>query len=236
MGTLQVTGGTTTGGVFAISRTGGNTYIGPNAALQILSGAVVDLQGNVSGGTTALTGNEPGYMNSVAVSNSGTLNVQTSGYQVGNLNTSGLLSLAAASTLTASNLNVAGGSLNYTLAAAAGGFLNVGAGSVGLPAAIGSVTLNLYGSGLSAGTYALMSYGTLSGTPSTAFTIGNKPIAGDNYSVFNNAANDVIDVIIAPSAINGTWNHNGGGTWSASGNWSGGVPASGQDTAVFGTA
>ena len=238
MGTLQVNPGTTTGGVFAISRSGGNTYIGPNAALQILAGAVVNLQGNVSGGTTALTGNEPGYMNSVAVSNSGTLNVQTSGYQVGNLNTNGLLILAAASTLTASNLNVSGGSLNYTLGTGAGasGFLNVSAGSVGLPAAIGSVTLNLYGSGLSTGTYALMSYGSLSGTPSAAFTIGNKPIAGDSYSVVNNPGIDLIDLIIAPGMINGIWKTNGGGTWGTSGNWSGGVPGSGQDTAVFGAA
>ena len=49
--------------MFAISRTGGNTYIGPNAALQILSGAAVNLLGNVAaGGTSALTGNEPGVL------------------------------------------------------------------------------------------------------------------------------------------------------------------------------
>ena len=49
----------------------------------------------------------------------------------------------------------------------------------------------------------------------------------------------MIDLVISPSGsqtINGTWATNGSGTWSTSGNWTGGVPGSGQDTAVFGTA
>ena len=236
VGTLQVNPGTTTGGVFAISRTGGNTYIGPSAALQILSGATVNLLGDVAAsGTSALTGNEPGDTYSVAVSNSGTLNVQTTGYSVGSLTTKGLLSLPGGVTLTASSLNVTGGSLNFTLgnSAAACGFLNVSGGTVTLPAS--GVTLNLFdGGGLGVGVYPLLSYGTLSPSYTSAFTIGNEPssVVGDSFT-FTTSGN-YLDLVITPPLTNGQWKVNHGGTWGTAGDWSGGVPGSGQDTAVFG--
>ena len=44
----------------------------------------------------------------------------------------------------------------------------------------------------------------------------------------------MIDLVIT-GATNGQWAVNSGGSWSTPGNWSGGVPGSGQDTAVFGT-
>ena len=66
------------------------------------------------------------------MSNSGTLNVQTTGYSVGSLNTSGLLSLAGGVTLTASSLNVDRrlAELHARQRAAACGFLNVSGGTV----------------------------------------------------------------------------------------------------------
>ncbi len=237
VGTLQVNPGTTTGGVFAISRTGGNTSIGPNAALQILSGAGVDLLGNVAAtGTSALTDNQ-GSGNSVAVSNSGTLNVQTTGYTLGSLNTSGVLGLSAGVTLTAGSLGVSGGTLNYTLGSgtAACSFLNVSGGAVSLPGS--GVILNLSnGGGLGVGVYPLLSFGTLSPSYTSAFTMGSEPssVAGDTFS-FTTSGND-LDLVISGVVVNGIWKTNGSGTWSTTSNWTGGVPGSGQDTAVFGSA
>ena len=58
-----------------------------------------------------------------------------------------------------------------------------------------------------------------------------------------NTANDTVwavlnynsDLAVIPGPANGTWAVNGNGTWSGTANWTGGVPSSGQDTAIFGT-
>jgi autotransporter-associated beta strand protein len=48
----------------------------------------------------------------------------------------------------------------------------------------------------------------------------------------------VFDLVISASSglIHGSWTNAAGGVWSGTGNWSGGVPGTGQDTAVFATA
>ena len=134
-------------------------------------------------------------------------------------------------TLTAASLTLeSGGILNYTLGNA--GFLNV-PGAVTLANGGGQGTLNLYGNGVGAGTYPLFSYGSLNIAPSSALTIGVTPasLAGDSLGL--TTSGNVVDlVIVGPSG--GTWNTNGSGVWSTSSNWSGGVPGSGQGTAVFG--
>ena len=129
--------------------------------------------------------------------------------------------------------------LNYTLAAVAGNssFLNVAGGTVALPSS--GVTLNVAdGGSLGFGYYPLVRYGSLSGTPSNAFTIGSVPpsLSGDKFTFINDAPDDLIELDISAGLTNGQWGVNSGGTWSTVGNWSGGnVPGGNpQDAAVFG--
>ena len=146
-------------------------------------------------------------------------------------------SAAGVGTLGVANLALDSGSvLNYTLATASNSaFLNV-SGNVNLPSS--AVTLNLFdGGSLGPGTYALIGYGSLVGTPSSAFAIGNMPtsVANDTFSF--TTKDNVIDLVISGtfSVSAGTWATNGGGVWSGTGNWTASVPGTGQDTAVFGT-
>ena len=145
-----------------------------------------------------------------------------------------------AGTLAAANLTLqSGGILNYTLGAAASnsGFLNVSGGVVTLPSSGGIINVADAG-GLDAGTYPIISYGTLSGgAPSTAFGTVNLPSGliaeGDTYSFITTGS--AIDLVIA-GVVNGQWATNGPGTWSTAANWTGGVPGAGVDTALLGTA
>ena len=98
------------------------------------------------------------------------------------------------------------------------------------------MTLNLSnGGGLGTGVYPLLSYSTLSPSYTSAFTMGSVPssIASDSFS-FTTSGND-LDLVISAKIVSGQWKTNGSGTWSTTGNWTGGVPGSGQDTAVFGS-
>ncbi len=153
---------------------------------------------------------------------------------------------AGAGTLNATSLFLNPGPLDLTLGAASGGngFINVSNGQVTLATTNNDIAVNLTSGGsLAPGTYAIISYGTLAtgpgtGTPAQAFSVSDSGnFAADTLSF--TASGNAIDLVVTPTTgggpINGTWNTNGPGTWSTSGNWSGGVPGSGQDTAVFGT-
>ncbi len=205
---------------------GNNTY---SAATNVNAGALsvtgsLNSSGavNVNGGGL-LSGN--GSVGNVTVISTGTL---APGYTAG------------AGTLNATSLTLQSGSvLNYTLGASPGGnaFVNI-SGYLNLPAS--GVTLNILDSSLSTGTYAMFQYGTTVSNSAGVFIPGSVPsaLSGDSFS-FSESSGNVIDLVISPSGsqtINGTWATNGPGTWSTSGNWTGGVPGSGQDTAVFGTA
>ncbi len=205
---------------------GNNTY---SAATNVNAGALsvtgsLNSSGavNVNGGGL-LSGN--GSVGNVTVVSAGTL---APGYTAG------------AGTLNATSLTLQSGSvLNYTLGASPGGnaFVNI-SGYLNLPAS--GVTLNILDSSLSTGTYAMFQYGTTVSNSAGVFIPGSVPsaLSGDSFS-FSESSGNVIDLVISPSGsqtINGTWATNGPGTWSTSGNWTGGVPGSGQDTAVFGAA
>ncbi len=210
-------------GVMVLS--GANGYGG---ATTISAGTLV-VNGSLNGagivavnGGAALSGS--GSVGNVTVISGGTL---APGYAAG------------AGTLNAATLTLQTGSvLNYMLGAAPGGnaFVNISQ-NLTLPAS--GVTLNILDSSLSTGTYALFQYGTgQSGLTSTTFSIGTEPasVVGDNFTFAD--ISGVLNMVISGTngLINGVWATNGPGTWSTSGNWTGGVPGSGQDTAVFGTA
>ncbi len=217
---------------------------------------------NMNGPGTLLLSGSNTYSGNTTV-NAGTLAVNGSLGQFNQLNLSSVLTgsgavgnvsayqgstivpgFASAGTLTATALNLNYNTiLDFTLSPTAANptFLNVvGPGNLTLPSSGG--TLNIFdGGGLSTGTYALMGFpgsglsGALSGF-STVNLPSGLAAAGDLPSL--TTSGNVIDLVISPSgsqAINGTWATNGGGTWSGTANWTGGVPGSGQDTAVFGT-
>ena len=149
---------------------------------------------------------------------------------------------AGAGTLNANSLLLnPSTALNYNLTPGSSGYVNV-AGNLNLSFATpNSVTVNLSGNGVTAGTYALIGYN--SWTPGNAgtgaFEIGSKPssVAGDSFS-FTTSGN-FIDLVIAAASgpANGTWIHTSGGSWSTGTNWDiGAAPGNPQDTAVFGPA
>ena len=112
-------------------------------------------------------------------------------------------------------------------------FLNVSSGSVTLPA-VGYATINLANSGgLTTGTYPLLSFGSLVGTPSSALYIGAVPLAMVYDSFSFTTSGSLLDVVIA-SQITGGWVTNGSGLWSSSANWAGSIPQHQGDSAVFG--
>ncbi len=223
---LSTNPGITLSGSGTLILTGNNTYSGNT---------------NVNAGTLAVNGSLLGSGN-VQLNSGGVL---TGSGSLGNLyvHVGSVLTpgYGSAGTLTAASLNLnydGNSTLNYTLGGASPSYLSV-AGALTIGSG-GTTTLNVFNGSLSAGTYGLIGYGSLTNSwNSGAFTLSNTAWlpAGDGYGLVN--AGNVIDLVISASgsqAINGTWNTNGSGTWSTSGNWSGGVPGSGQDTAVFGTA
>ena len=129
--------------------------------------------------------------------------------------------------------------LNYTLSTSAGysSFLDVHAGAVTLPTSGG--TLNIFGGGsLSTGTYSLISYGSLVNSwnsehsPSSAPRRPATPLASFNTG-------NMLDLVLTPpeppARPTGSGTPTAAGRGATSGNWTGGVPGTGQDTAVFGT-
>ncbi len=229
----------------------GSTLTKSTNGLAVLSGSnSYSGATNVNGGTLAVNGSLAAA-SSVAVNAGGTLagNGSIGGSLTINGNgalmpsyggSGGTLSIGSLA-LSASNI------LNYTLPSSPSAspytFLSVG-GNVTWPTS-GNVTLDLFnvaGGSLALGTYPLMSIGgVLTGTPSSAFTIGNDQSAGqETYNLV--PAGNLLDLVISPatvSAVNGVWSNTSHGTWSwaNAGNWvGGGVPGTTLpgDTATFG--
>ena len=224
-GTISGNGGSLvkTGGG-ALLLTGSNTYSGNttlSAGILAVNGQVTSSAVSVTGGLLCGTGT---VGNLIHIQSGGAL---TPGYG------------GTGGTLSAGNFTLdSGGILNFSLATTPGNssYLNVSSGAVTLPSS--GATLNIFGSGLGVGSYPLIGYGgSLNAAPGGAFSVVNLPsnitAAGDIYS-FTTTGN-VIDLVIA-GVTNGQWCVNSGGTWNTATNWTGGgVPASGQDTALFGT-
>ena len=249
-GTLILTGSNSYSGGTTIGS--GGLLVFNSAAGQVLNGAIsgggsLTQQGpgtltlggwNTYSGVTTVNGGGLAVNGALTVS---AVNVNPAGLLsgtglVGNLihvGSGGVLAPgnSGGGTLTAGDVTLdSGGILNYTLGN--GGFLNV-LGAMTLPISGAPGTLNLYGSGATAGTYPLFSCRWVNVPASSALTIGVTPaaLAGDTFSL--TTVGNTVDLVISASN-GGTWNTNGSGTWSTSSNWSGGLPGGGQGTAVFG--
>ena len=144
-------------------------------------------------------------------------------------------------TLTAASmfLNNPGLALNYTLGTLAANnsylYVNTG-GSLTLPSS--GLTLNIFdGGGLSAGTLRLIGFdpAVLVGGTGRLHDGQLSRLARRRHVQLRQRRQRVRPGDLGRrSLINGTWKTNGSGLWSGSGNWNGGVPGTGQDTAVFG--
>ena len=131
--------------------------------------------------------------------------------------------------------------LNYNLTPGSSGYMSVTGGLNLSFATPNSVTVNISGNNVTAGTYQLIGYNSLNpGTAGiTAFAIGSTPssVARDTFS-FSTSAN-VLNLVItagAPASSPSIW-QTGSGSWSTAGNWVGNQAPGGHsgDTAVFGT-
>jgi autotransporter-associated beta strand protein len=86
--------------------------------------------------------------------------------------------------------------------------------------------------GLAAGTYRLFDYTGTALTNISNLSLGSTPGGGFTYSLSNNQTNTSIDLLV--STTSNQWANDASGNWSASGNWTGGVPnAQGAQANLF---
>ena len=88
---------------------------------------------------------------------------------------------------------------------------------------------------LSPGTYDLIHYTSLIGTPSSGLTTGSQTGSGA-FSYTFGTSNNYLTVTLVQVATAASWNVNADGNWSADGNWTGGLHPGGHvgDAATFG--
>ncbi len=231
------TGATTiTGGTLSLSSTSTNPIATSNT-IKVGSGAILDAtllpSSTIALGTQTLTG--AGTVNGTVAAGS------TSMIAPGTI-TSGS---AGTGTLTTSNLTLATGStLDFGLSSA-----NLNGSLTGAADLISTGALTLATSGitnvefyqpntsspfLTPGTYDLIQFSSLSGTPSLHLAAG--PVTGSGaFSYAFNTSGNFLTVTLTQNAVAATWANDISGNWSTpTSNWTGGVPSAAGDSATFG--
>jgi fibronectin-binding autotransporter adhesin len=214
-------------GTLTLSNAGSSNNIPSSSAINVASGATLNVTGLSGGGITLSAAN--------ALTGSGTVtgNVTTASASVVAPGTAGV------GTLTVGNLTLVGGSVfNFGLNAGNATADLLSTGTLTLPGS-GSVTLDLYSPGTAtpfaaAGTYDLFQFSTLNGTLSNSdFSFGTS-IAGFTGN-FSTSGNFVVLTLSASGTI-ASWNNgNGTAVWSDPQNWTGNVtPMNAGDAATFG--
>ncbi len=231
---------TVTAGTLSLASPLSTNNIASSTFINVVAGSVLNT-GGLANGTLAMAANQTltgagtvaGSLTAAALStiNPGTVTSGNAG--TGTLAISGGLSLLGNSTV------------NFGLSGASGtaNIVSVG-GMLALPAAGAPVNVNLYAPNTSSQffpasgttTYDLFQYGSLSGSLSE-LSLANG-VGAYSYSFGTVAIGGADYIQLSATLVNvvATWSNTGGGNWSSSGNWSGGVPQVPGDTANFASA
>ena len=236
-GTLQNGTGTlalTKAGASTLTLSGNsNTYSGNT----VVSGGVL----NVTNTSGSATGTSAVALNGGTLTGAGIITGTVTAAAAGII-TPGTVTAGSAGSgvLTLGNLTLANGTtINYGLVAGNATANYISTGILTLPGS-GTVVLDLYTPGTNtafaaAGTYDLFQYTTLAGGPlSGAFSFGTS-IAG--YTPTFGTSGGYVQLTLTAAGVIGSWtNGNATGNWNEAGNWSGGIPSSAGDSAVFASA
>jgi fibronectin-binding autotransporter adhesin len=212
-------GGVNQVGPDALTLSGSSNYIGPtniSAGTLVLSGALGNTAVTVAGGAvlsgTGTIGGSVAVAGGASTVNQGMINLADG--VIGTLSLTG-----AGTTLT---LGSGGGNsvIDLDLGGTSTDRIAMGVGSLALN---GSVVFNftqLDGTSISAGTYNLLSFGSLALGPASTFSFS--PILGlpSTLKASLNTTYDSEQLIIAPSVPASAYWQAGTGVWSAVGNWS----------------
>jgi autotransporter-associated beta strand protein len=241
-GTLAYTGNTTvTGGTLAVSSTiasSKNFIVGTGATLDLSgvgSGVALGSLHTVSGLGTIL-GSISAASGSVIIPGTATLNATT---PTQSTSTVGQLNIA--------NLTLAGGSntvFSFTNGPSTNSLVNV-SGTLTLSSTANDTAVDIYAAGTTnpftpstlGTTFDLFQYGSLTGTPSSAFKVAD-PVGGLTYA-FGSSGGFVTVTISGTLADDSTWGVDGNGSWDTTtpsqANWTNNVtPQAAGDTARFG--
>jgi fibronectin-binding autotransporter adhesin len=234
-------GGTTvTAGTLSLASALSTNNIASSSPISVGGGSVLNA-GGLANATLALTGNQ-------TLTGAGTVAGSLTAPAFAAINPGAVMSgNAGTGTLAISGgLSISGNStVNFGLTGTSGtaNLVSVG-GTLGLPTSGAPVNVNLYTPNTSSPflpasgttTYDLFQFGSLTGSLSE-LSVANG-VGAYTYSFGTVAIGGADYVQLSATLINvvATWSNTGAGNWSAPGNWSGGVPQTPGDSALFSAA